>query len=99
MLEFFLILSLILNILLGWYIAQLIRRFLRVSEDLDEFFDVLEEFSWHLETINKMETYYGDTTLQNLVRHSKDIVQFSKDIRATYDIDYEPHEEEDEDLE
>jgi hypothetical protein len=46
-----------------------------------------------------METYYGDTTIQNLVRHSKDIVQFSKDIRTTYDIDYEPQEEEDEDLE
>ena len=99
MLEFFLILSLILNILLGWYITQLIRRFLRVSEDLDEFFDVLEEFSGHLETINKMETYYGDATLQNLVRHSNDIVQLSKDIRSTYDIDYEPQEEEDEDLE
>jgi hypothetical protein len=99
MLEFFLILSLILNILLGWYITQLIRRFLHVSEDLDEFFDVLEEFSGHLETINKMETYYGDTTIQNLVRHSKDMVQFSKDIRVTYDIDYEPQEEEDEDLE
>ena len=37
--------------------------------------------------------------IQNLVRHSKDIVQFSKDIRVTYDIDYEPQEEEDEDTE
>ena len=100
MLEFFLILSLILNILLGWYIAQLIKRFLGVSEGLDDFFDVLEEFSGHLEVINNMETYYGDATLQNLVEHSKDIVFISKSLRTLYDVDYEPaEEEEDEEME
>ena len=82
MLEFFLILSLVLNIGMGWYVVQLVRRFLSVSEDLDEFFDALGEHSDHLEMINTMESYYGDATLQNL-----------------YDVDYEPQEEEDEDLE
>ena len=46
-----------------------------------------------------METYYGDATLQNLVRHSKDVVAISKEIRAMYDVDYEPQEDEDEDME
>ena len=102
MLEFFLILSLILNVILGWYIIQLLRRFLSVSEGLDDFFDVLEEYSDHLEMVNKMESYHGDETLQNLVKHSKGIVQHSKEIRVLYDIDYElqeEEEEEDEDLE
>ena len=96
MLEFFLILSLVFNVIMGWYIGQLIKRFLNVSEDLDGFFDSLGEFSEHLEVINKMETYYGDTTLQNLVRHSGDVVQFSNEIRALYDVNYELREEEDE---
>tara|TARA_R110000824_G_scaffold232511_1_gene420595 strand:+ start:30771 stop:31070 length:300 start_codon:yes stop_codon:yes gene_type:complete len=98
-LEFFLILSLILNIILGWYIVQLLRRFLGVSEGLDEFFEVLEEYSDHLEIVNKMESYHGDVTLQNLVRHSKNIIQHSQEIRALYDIDYVPQEEEDENIE
>ena len=96
MLEFFLIISLILNLILGWYITQLIKRFLYVSEGLDTFFNALEEFSGHLNIINGMETYYGDDTLQNLVRHSQEIVELSGEIQALYNIDYVPPEEADE---
>tara|TARA_R110002074_G_scaffold160767_2_gene318290 strand:- start:1549 stop:1848 length:300 start_codon:yes stop_codon:yes gene_type:complete len=96
MLEFFLILSLILNVILGWYITQLIKRFLYVSEGLDTFFNVLEEFSGHLKIINGMETYYGDETLQNLVRHSQEIVELSGEIQALYNVDYVPPEAADE---
>ena len=99
MIEFFLILSIILNLLMGWYITQLIKRFLNVSEDLDEFFNLLGEFSSHLDIINNMETYYGDTTLQNLVRHSNEIIDRSNEIRTIYDVDYEPQENEDENTE
>ena len=99
MLKMFLTLSIVLNLLLAWYVVQLLKRFLQISEELDEFFDSLIEFSEHLEIVNNMETYYGDATLQNLVRHSKDVVTISKEIRAMYDVDYEPQEDEDEEME
>jgi|TARA_R110000824_G_scaffold185997_9_gene367087 hypothetical protein len=66
-------LSVLLNIFFFWYTRNVLRNYFYVLENLEDLFDVLDEFHDHLETIHSSETYYGDTSLQNLIRHSKTV--------------------------
>ena len=82
--DFFLIISIIFNILFIWYIIKMIKRVLAFQERLDEFVESLESYEGHLDVINKLETYHGDETLNNLLRHSKTVVEECQDFRTLY---------------
>ena len=71
----FLCLSLTLNIFLFIYIRWLIKNVVATSEGFGELFDTLEQFSTHIEQVYSLETFYGDETLQSLLRHSKIIIE------------------------
>ena len=60
-----------INVFLIWYIVKLIKKFLNISEELEDLFVALEEYSEHVDIVYNMERFYGDTTLENLMRHSK----------------------------
>ena len=98
MIEILLATSVVINIMLVWYIVQLLRRFLSISEELEGLFVSLEEYSEHVDIVYKLERFYGDTTLENLLRHSQNLSERAKNFRATYDVNYteEEHEEENE---
>tara|TARA_R110000824_G_scaffold67377_5_gene174503 strand:+ start:26287 stop:26598 length:312 start_codon:yes stop_codon:yes gene_type:complete len=89
MIEIFLGVSIIFNGLLVWYIVQLLRKFLNISEELEGLFISLEEYSDHIELVHSLERFYGDSTLENLLRHSKELSSRSKNFRAIYDINYD----------
>ena len=74
MTQLFLTLSVILNIVLIWYIIQLLKRFLTFQEELDTFSETLEEYKDHIDIVHGLERFYGDETLGNLLRHSKALV-------------------------
>jgi hypothetical protein len=84
--------SVFANVFLVWYIVQLLRRFLAFQEELDEFAIKLEEYEGHVEIINNLERFYGDSTLANLLRHSKSMVEECKQFQS---ILLEQEEEED----
>ena len=88
--------SIIINIFLIWYIVQLLRRFLAFQEELDEFTIKLEEYEGHIEIVHNLERFYGDETLGNLLRHSKAIVDESKQFKAILDYEQDLDEEEEE---
>ena len=94
MIETILVISVIFNSICIWYIVQLLRRFLDISENLENFFEVLKEYETHVDVVYNLERFYGDSTLQNLLRHTKDIVKESNLIRELYDIDFENTEDE-----
>ena len=71
-----------INFLLGWYIVQLLRRFLGFQQELDDFVSRLEEYEGHVDIIYNLETFYGDETLGNLLKHSKTIVEDCKSFRT-----------------
>ena len=75
MINFLLALSVVFNVLLVWYIVQLLRRFLSFQDELDIFSVTLEEYQNHIDIINSLERFYGDETLGNLLRHSKSLVE------------------------
>ena len=94
MIELLLILSVVINICLIWYIVQLLRRFLAFQEELDEFAIKLEEYEGHVEVVHNLERFYGDATLTNLLRHSKDMADECKKFLFVLSQTEEEEEEE-----
>jgi len=93
MIEVLLGVSIVINMLLAWYIVQLLKRFLAFQEEIDNFVEKLTEYEGHIEIINNLERFYGDETLANLGRHSKELVQECKELRFIINDDYENDEE------
>ena len=96
MIEILLACSVIVNVLLIWYITQLLRRFLSFQEDLDEFAIKLEEYEEHINIINGLERFYGDETIADLLRHSKNMVAHCKQFQNILLDEEEEYGEEEE---
>jgi len=95
-------LSLLLNGLLIWYAVQLLKRFLTFQDFLDEFVDKIKEYETHIDAVYNLERFYGDTTLNELLTHSKTITKECENFKIIYlDDEEELAEEElpDEDVE
>ena len=90
MMEILLItLSILGNCFLIWYIVQLLKRFLSFQEELDDFVFKLEEYENHINIIHGLERFYGDETLGNLLRHSKDVALSCKRFKNMLNDDDE----------
>jgi thioredoxin-related protein len=59
--------------LLGWYCYKLTNKLLFISDNIEELYTRLQEFDEHIKFIYELEMYYGDETLKNLIRHSRDL--------------------------
>lgn len=106
----FLILSLLLCIIiiciLGWYCFKLTTKILDLSSSLEDLYTRLKEFDGHINFIYELEMYYGDETLKNLIRHSrdlrnymssfKDIIELTDDASFSEEDDDEQKEDESE---
>lgn len=79
MMTFVLIVSCVLNMLLLWYIKELLKRYLLFQEEVDNFINKATEYEGHLDVVYQLESFNGDQTLANLLRHSRD---FSKECKT-----------------
>ena len=73
-----------LNIILVAYIVYSISENRRLEDDLGSLYDSMEKFANHVEEVHSLEMYYGDQNLQNLIDHSKDIVNEMIDFQILY---------------
>lgn len=80
-----LFLSIAINALLGWYMVRLLKRFLFLSDNLDDLFERIDGYTLHIENVHGLETFYGEPVLQNLMNHSKDIAEYVDDFRNIFD--------------
>ena len=94
MIYFILTLSILINIGFLWYIRAILKKFVFLSENIDDLFYSLNQYSHHIEALYEMETYYGDETLEKLIKHSKHIVEGVKDFKDVYSLEEEIEEEE-----
>lgn len=85
LLSVILTLSIAINIVLGWYLFRLLKRFLFLSDNLDDLFDQLDGYTLHIENVHSLETFYGEPVLQNLMNHSKEVVDYIDDFRNDFD--------------
>lgn len=65
------IVSLLINVVMGAYLTKLLSDHLFVVDEISEMQERIEEFRGHLEIVYELETFYGDETLSNLLRHAK----------------------------
>ena len=66
------LLSIVLNVLLVWYVRKVQTEYiLFVRDNLEALIEMQSEFNEHLEAVNNMEMYFGDQTLVGLLEHSK----------------------------
>ena len=88
-------------IIFVWYILKLRKELTSVSKDLEQFFKKIDEYEKHIDQLHGMEMFYGDQTLQGLIRHSREMINEIIDLQERYfleeeeDFDRTQKEEED----
>ena len=80
MIEIFLILSVLLNIIFVFYCRWLIKILKAREEDVDDIADNIAEYVGHVKAVHEMEMFYGDQTLQGLISHGTDLVSKIEDF-------------------
>jgi len=91
-----LIISAVINLFFIWYVYALLKKLLFIADNMEDFLDALKDYSRHVEKIYNMETYYGDETIEQLLKHSKEIVQEIEAYEEIYTLMYDEKEFEDE---
>jgi hypothetical protein len=72
---FFLVLSLLLNGILLWYIRKMLGKLLSVSDNMGDLVEDLASYQNHLQQLYEMEMYYGEPSIKNLIVHSRQIIE------------------------
>ena len=73
LLSFISVISLITTLLLVWYIRRLLTMYRQSITDMMGLFEMLEDFREGLEKVYNMDVYYGDNTIEGLLKNVKDL--------------------------
>jgi len=85
-----LFISLILNIGIFTYARAAIIRLLSVAEELGDLQQMMDGFAKHLKAVYELDSFYGDQTLESLLKHA---VSFNEQLE-TFEFIYSLTEEE-----
>ena len=95
--------SLSLNVVLVWYIIKLLTKLFFIQENMEGLISLNQNFGDHLKELNELEMYYGDETLNGLLKHSKYVVEqidvyaeILSGLDVAEDVEEQPEEEEQE---
>ena len=80
------IVSVFLNIFLVWYCRNLMISLYDVSVNMQALVEEVLLFDNHLNSVHEMETFYGDETLGNLLRHSRGLTETLEDFAEIYTL-------------
>ena len=72
--------SLLVVLVLMFYIRWLLQIVKIANQDMQSLTIMISDFSEHVSSIYELEMFYGDQTLQNLLNHSKELVETLKDL-------------------
>ena len=78
--------SVIANIFIFYYIRVLLGRLYYISENMGDLTDLVTNYRNHLKNVYGMEMFYGDETLQFLIRHTKSLCELLEDFEDAYSI-------------
>ena len=86
-----LVISVLLNLLLGWYLVRLLSKFLFISENLADLFLTLKSFEVFTKSLYSMEMFYVEPVIQDLINRTKVVLEETERFRDTfeYTLDYE----------
>jgi len=77
-----------------WYVRGLLRVMYQMTVDVQQMEDKMVEFSKHLDNVYEMEMFYGDETLGQLIRHSKEVINSINMFRNIFEIENDKTNEE-----
>ncbi len=70
-----LLLSMCVNAFLFWYLRNIVKKLLFVSENLSDLVEIVKNYEKHLKEIYKLEMLYGATTLEFLMAHTISLLE------------------------
>ncbi len=73
------VLAIVVGVLL-WYIRRLISSLNEMYVLIKETLGALSQYEEHLEKVYSMDTFYGDSTLEGLLEHSRDLKKGLEEI-------------------
>ena len=86
-----LFLSCIFGTIMVWYarsslakIREEVNIVYTASEDMVEIFSMIDAYKEHLSSVYEMPTFYGDSTLQSLLEHTGQMIEFMKRYEKVY---------------
>ncbi len=87
--------SIVLNILLFWYVVRLLRKFLFISETISDLYLTTKAFQVFARSLYSMDTYHGEPMIQELVFKTKEVIEEVENFRDIfeYTLDEEIEEE------
>jgi len=68
------IVSLLIVLVLMLYVRWLLQIIATANQDMESLSEMITDFSSHINSIHELEMFYGDTTLHNLLEHSRELV-------------------------
>jgi hypothetical protein len=89
----FLVLSLLLNGILLWYIRKMLGKLLSVSDNMGDLVEDLASYQNHLQQLYEMEMYYGEPSIKNLIVHSRQIIEHVRQFSNVYNLTEERMDE------
>ncbi len=79
-------LSVIINVLLIWYLRKILVKFLFVSENIYDLKNIIEIYQNHLQVISELEMYFQDPHIEFLQKHTEDLLKQFEYYEEFYDI-------------
>ena len=78
--------SIAANILGFWYIRRLLSKFIFISQNLGDLVSLVMNYKSHLQSIYKLEQYYGDEDIKFLISHTNSLLEMLEDYEDIYSI-------------
>lgn len=90
-----LIISLVINVLLGWYISRILQKFMFISDNMSDLFLTTKAFHVFVKNMYSMDSFHGEPIIQELVLRIKEVNEEMSNFREIfeYTIDAELEEE------
>jgi len=93
LIPFLLYASVVANSMLVWFSFRLIRASNDAQEEISSIFQKMEGYLDHLDELHSMELFYGEPQLQDLINHSKTLINDFVDFQEKF-YEYDTTEEE-----
>jgi len=84
MIYLLLLVSLIANGVLVWYIRTLIKRYLFDVETVDKFTDMLEQYAIALNSLYRLEELYGDENIKKAIMQTEFVIEACREFRGSF---------------
>jgi len=74
------ILSCCINLVAVFYVRWLIKTIAVINEDVESLTEMVTDFAAHTKSVYELEMFYGDETLESLMRHATQLSEKLTDL-------------------